>query len=980
VLSIGKIALGQHRYYSQQVAQGRDDYYSGRGEARGEWVGSGSAALGLSGRASSEQFSALIAGHDPRRPELRLRSSDRDPRVAALDLTFSAPKSVSVLAAVGPDELTRELLWAHEDALRAARSYLEDTAVKVRRGHDGESVQSGEGLIAVAYRHRMSRALDPQLHTHVVAANMTRGPDGRYTALHGAPLYRHAKTAGYLYQSHLRSVITERLGLQWGEVHKGAAELQDVPQQVLQEFSKRRHQMLREAQEGGIPLTSKAAAESAAIATRDRKRYGVQTHTWREEVRARASELGLDRAALRNLIGKGQALIRSGYAKTQLIDERSIGDQLAGPEGLTERANTFNERDVLQRLASEARMGLRVEDLRALAQRFTRRPEVIHTARGEMTTSELVASERALIDAALGRADKGVGVIDPRLVPQTISTAAVSLTDEQLAAVSDCISKGDGVSVIEALAGTGKTFTARVLGEIYERAEYEVLGVAPTARAARELTEQARIPSRTLDRLLLDVQQFGDALPRRCVVILDEAGMAPTRSSAKLLQLAERARAKVIAIGDAGQLASVQAGGWLRAAGMGLGAHRLTEVMRQRDGGERSALQALHEREPKRFLRWAQRQGRIESFDSAVVARRQTVEEWHQAISEVGPTQAVMISRDNDTRDALNTAARELWRALGLLGEERTYGRLPLAQGERVICRHNDCLLEVDNGMRGTVRSLDRHRVVIETDSHLLRELPASYIAEHVEHAYALTGHGMQGATVERAIVLASPRELTAGWSYTVLSRARGETRLLIHHDDHGAERTEFAPGERVPTERKADLLARVERHMCERDDEDLAIEQLPDGPDEIEFKLASSDRRHAPTLDARRAAQRLEDLDARTRPLSAQQKRLAQQLEQLRQPLHERQRERGSRNLVRAHVETALAACARELETLSDERGALLGRLDNTSACAQGHRLEHASDPPTRARDTLAAELEEPRATRIEELGRTGRGFEIGP
>ena len=104
-----------------------------------------------------------------------------------------------------------------------------------------------------------------------------------------------------------------------------------------------------------------------------------------------------------------------------------------------------------------------------------------------------------------------------------------------------------------------------------------------------------------------------------------------------------------------------------------------------------------------------------------------------------------------------------------------------------MICRRNDALLDVDNGTRGTVRHLDEHRVVIETDSRLVRELPAQYVAEHVEHAYALTGHGMQGATVEAAIVVASPRDLTAGWSYTALSRARATTRLLIHDDQRRA-------------------------------------------------------------------------------------------------------------------------------------------------------------------------------------------------
>ncbi len=147
------------------------------------------------GRVEGGQFNALVAGLDPWDPAVRLRWLARDPEVAALDLTVSASKSVSVLAAVGPNEVTRVLVDAHNDAVTAALAYLDDSAVFVRRGHDGTTVQAGEGLIAAAYLRRMSRSLDPQLHTHVVAANLTRGPDGRFTALHGAPLYR-ADTPG----------------------------------------------------------------------------------------------------------------------------------------------------------------------------------------------------------------------------------------------------------------------------------------------------------------------------------------------------------------------------------------------------------------------------------------------------------------------------------------------------------------------------------------------------------------------------------------------------------------------------------------------------------------------------------------------------------------------------------------------------------------------------------------------------------------
>ena len=183
--------------------------------------------------------------------------------------------------------------------------------------------------------------------------------------------------------------------------------------------------------------------------------------------------------------------------------------------------------------------------------------------------------------------------------------------------------------------------------------------------------------------------------------------MAPTRLSARLLQAARRADAKVIAIGDPGQLASVQAGGWLGAWGVGVGRFRLTEVMRQRDAGERRALAALHDGLPARYLRWAQRAQRIETFADKACAREQALEQWRDAASRVGIDQAVMIARDNETRDALNDSSPRALGALGLLGEGRSYGPVSLAAGDRVICRRNDSLLDVDNGTRGTVRHVD---------------------------------------------------------------------------------------------------------------------------------------------------------------------------------------------------------------------------------------------------------------------------------
>jgi conjugative relaxase-like TrwC/TraI family protein len=830
VLSIGKLVAGQERYYERQIARGLDDYYAGRGEAPGRWVGAGAASLGLEGLVQEGQVGALIAGRDPRSGDV-LRAQET--RVAALDLTFSAPKSVSVLFAVASPEVSRTLVECHEEAVEAALAYLEEMAAFVRRGRRSARFERAGGFVSAAFRHRMSRALDPQLHTHCVTANMAKGADGRWTALYHPSLYRAAQTAGYLYQAHLRARVHERLGLSWGPVGKGAAELAGIERGVLEEFSRRRHEMRRAAErDGGLALDTRKRSEKAAIATRERKQYAVETHTWREEVRARASEHGLEGRRVSSLVEGGRRRVERGRLQRESPGRlREVDDALAGAGGLTEKDNTFDERAALRAHAQAAGQGATIEVLRERAAGFAGRGDVLATRRGEMTTAELVGVERALIAAAQGRAGEGAGRVEERTLKRALAACEREMTSEQRAAVRATVTSGHGVQVIEALAGTGKTFTAGVLAYIYRRAGYEVLGVAPTGRAVRELVDEALIPSRTLASMVLRVRN-GIELPAGCVVVLDEAGMAGTRETAVLLEAAARAGAKVVAIGDPGQLHSVQAGGWMRAVGRRVGVLKLSVVMRQRDHGERRALGLLHEGVPGGWLAWAREHGRVELGGTGATPER-AVAEWEAAVGEHGLDRAVLIARSNDTRAALNERARERVRARGWLGEERAYGPVTVAVGDRVICRRNDREVDVDNGTRGTVRAVQRTKIVIETDARTIRELPAAYVAAYVEHAYALTGHGMQGATVEWAGVVAAPHELTRGWSYTALSRARARTRLFAlgegeawaHHEV--ARRDEHAPGEREDKPTPDELATRIARYMRTRDDEDLAVEQL---------------------------------------------------------------------------------------------------------------------------------------------------------
>src|SRR3954467_4020617 len=248
MLSIGKLAVGQAGYHLEQaqgsvtragaLRSGVEDYYLGGLEAAGVWIGDGARALGLAGEVDATRLDRVLGGEHPATGVALGRVVAG--RVPGFDLTFSAPKSVSVLFGIGDDELRGAIRDAHDRAVTEALGYVERAAGVTRRGPGGVQVIPGRGLVAAAFRHRTSRAGDPQLHTHVLVANLVLGADGSWSTLDGRRIYARAKTAGYRYEARLRSLLTRELGLAWGPVRNGIADVGGVSATALRAFSRRR--------------------------------------------------------------------------------------------------------------------------------------------------------------------------------------------------------------------------------------------------------------------------------------------------------------------------------------------------------------------------------------------------------------------------------------------------------------------------------------------------------------------------------------------------------------------------------------------------------------------------------------------------------------------------------------------------------------------------------------------------------------------
>ena len=270
----------------------------------------GAEQLGLVGEVADDDFRTVLSGVDPSTGE-RLRRGNA--RLCAFDLTLSAPKSVSLTWALGAPDTANAVVAAHEYAVDQTIGYLEREAVRSRRGHDGLETVEGRGVIGAAFRHRTSRAGDPQLHTHVLVANATCCEDGVWRTLDGRLLYAQARTAGFLYQAELRHTLSHSLGVAWEYPMNGQAELAGFSREVLREFSRRRIEIEEAAAASGDD--SVRSRRRLAVQTRAAKDYDVDPEQLRTSWRARA-----DRA--RNVSWPGRGAVQVSTPVSTLVCTR----------------------------------------------------------------------------------------------------------------------------------------------------------------------------------------------------------------------------------------------------------------------------------------------------------------------------------------------------------------------------------------------------------------------------------------------------------------------------------------------------------------------------------------------------------------------------------------------------------------------------------------------------------------------------------
>jgi conjugative relaxase-like TrwC/TraI family protein len=928
VADLAKLSVGREDYYVREVAENREEYLSGHGESPGRWYGAGAAALGQQGVASTEAFKRIFEGRHPDSGELLGRAHGKG-AVPGWDLVLRPVKDVGVLYALGDHHVAQAVMSAHHEGVAAAVAYL-DAQVGTRRGHGGHQKVSGRGLVVVGFDHRTSREGDPLPHTHLIIANRTQGPDGRWSTLDGRDLYAHRRAADALYRAAYQRALTRDLGVQWGAADQwGNRPIIGMLAEVVRAFSKRNQQItehLAQLEKQGRQRTP-ALVRFAVHATRQAKRHEAP-ETLYERWRAEALARGIDPDRLvRQVTGRAREEDRG---VSDLAVKRAF-NRLAGPEGLTAGASTFARQDVVVALGGEL-TGADPAELAALTDRFlAERAVAVIDDRAEpgterrWSTPDLLSVERALLAAAERRQADQVGVVAAELVRATLA-AHPTIGDDQAGMVRDVCQRGDGVSVVEGQAGTGKTFALGVARNAWQTSGYRVLGCAPTGIATMSLEAEGFEETATCDRLLGELDRHGarEVLGDRGVLVVDEAGMLGSRKLARLLDHAQQARAKVVLVGDDRQLAAIDAGGGFRALRTRLGASKLVENRRQSQAWEREALELIRSGLVDEAVHAYRDHDRLVAAETKFELTLALVKDWWQAQQDAGGDpgkEAVILAWQRGEVDRLNTICQQIVADHGQLGAERLrVGDRQLAVGDRVVCGRNALArLGVANGTRGTVVALDiaQRTLTLRVDGEQARHvsLPGWYLdgqprwgwqpddtRRTVDLAYATTGHKAQGLTRWRALVQLTGRE-DSNWLYVQLSRAKKATTLYTHVGS--------------------------EPHVSEVDD--LPERELPDGYQQL-AQAISRDGSQQLALDT---AARLDLRRLTARELRAERDRLARLLAQA--PKDQTRRlAQATRRRQDADRDLATATAHRQATAT---RVAELGRLGGL-----GHRRELAA------------------------------------
>ena len=650
-----------------------DDYYAEGGLSPSEWQGKGADALGLSGDVDREQFRDLLDGKVAHQQLGTTRDGQLEHR-PGWDVTLSAPKSVSIMAEVAGD---RRLIAAHGAAVKTALAHVEQHMAATRIRDGGAITREATGnLVIASFQHGTSRAQDPQLHTHNVILNATKGEDGTWRSLEPRAIYQLQKQIGAIYRQELALKVRE-LGYEIDVSKDSMFEIKGVSSEVMSAFSTRSAEIEAALGERGTTRDEASAAEKqiAALDTRQAKVATDQASLvkdWRET----ADQAGFGAEARLALVNAADAKAATPEHWSAIAMQGEITADRAiahASEKLSERQSVFSASDLQEEAGrfglGKVSYGQIVQAVDGVIKQGDLLPRTYVDRRGAefagFTTRNNVVNETKLLRIeASGRGT--MQPIDSRMdAAKAVASAAADgkragfdWNADQRSATTQLLTSRNRITALQGYAGTAKTTT--VLATFAREAEargVQVTALAPTASAAMVLGEALGARGDTVARHLLSPERGGGG--KSAVWIVDEASLLSARDTAKLFEQAEKQNTRVILVGDVKQLGSVEAGAafaQLQRAGMETA--KLGEIVRQTNAATKDAVLASIEGDARKALAALDRGGGriIENPDRA--DRFAAIAKDYAALDKATRAKTLVIEPSREGRDALTVEIR----------------------------------------------------------------------------------------------------------------------------------------------------------------------------------------------------------------------------------------------------------------------------------------------------------------------------------
>lgn len=644
----------------------KDDYYlerEGEEDHKLEWGGKLAREMGLSGKASAEDWKNALHGHFPGRIEIK-GGSFKDPETGELlkragtDFEFSAPKSFSIQALVHGDE---RLIQAHRESVSVAMGFLEEQ-IGARRGKAGKRWETtGQGLFG-RVTHMTSRAGDPQLHDHVVALNITINSDGQYQAMTNDRIMNYQRMAQEIYfAEYARKAVSIGYELEKGKY--GEPEIKGYTREMIEHFSKRLSDVeVYLAENFGVTRETATPAQKRLASEHSREAKNVQElEGLQKEWQDRARKIGAEK-----VISGGESKILSPDTRREIAQEALA----FAIEHHTERESAVKEGELVRTALQAGRgkiiledMMKAVEEARASGSLIRQSDDKANTKQNLMTSKEALEREKRILKHERAGRNKVDSILNPIQAENALKAIqekeGLRLNSEQKSAARMILTTNNRYSGINGYAGVGKTTMLKPAVETLKAAGFRVIGLGPQHSAVHALKDAGIIEGRTLQSWLAD-RKAGENLDGKTVIVIDEAGLTNAKDMESAMKRIERSGARAVLVGDIKQYESVAAGPIFRQLQEnGMETVYVTEMQRQRNAPE-------HVREAANLS--------IERPDAALekidIQEIRDSHERFKALSEEylrspDPRDTLVLTGTHEARKAVNEHVRE---SLGLAG------------------------------------------------------------------------------------------------------------------------------------------------------------------------------------------------------------------------------------------------------------------------------------------------------------------------